>query len=63
MDKKYQDIHICNHRNKEEIVYRQTQIEKIRFSAEIIFIEYKDHNGIDITLSIPKLPNMTITID
>lgn len=63
MDKTFQDIHICHRQNNEEMVYRQIRIEKIVFKEEMIYVSYKDHNGIEMTMGIPKVRYMAITID
>ena len=62
MDKTFQDIHICNRRDRQEFVYREITIEKIIFTDEAIYVSYKDHSGIKMTMEIPK-QNSTITID
>lgn len=63
MDKTFQDIHICHRRNKQEMVYRQIRIEKIVFEEDMIYVSYKDHNGIEMTMGIPKARYLAITID
>lgn len=63
MDNTYQDIHICNRRESREIIYRQLRISKIVFGEETIFIYYKDHNNVDMTMGIPKDPHIKLIVD
>ena len=63
MDTTFQDIHIYNRRNKQEIVYRQIRISKILFEKEVMYILYKDHNNVDMAMEIPKQRYVSLTID
>ena len=62
MDATYQNIHIYNAFVKGECVYRELRIDKISFGKDTIYIEYRDHNGIAMSMGIPK-KGVSITID
>ncbi len=63
MDSKFQDIHICDRLKKQEFVYRQIRIKEIKFTDDAIYVSYKDANGVDDIMNIPKQRYMAITID
>lgn len=63
MDNRFQDIHICNKLKKQEFVYRQIRIKEILFTNDAIYVSYKDANGVEDTINIPKEEYMSITID
>lgn len=61
MDKKLQDLHICNYKTYETKIIREITIKQIKFTTENIIIEYNTKDA-KMTMELPKI-NVSITID